>query len=136
MTAGDRIGRFDSVPINRHLGFTLVSRSPEESVVTMPLRPEFIQEGGVVHGGVLSALADTAAVYTFWPYLSEERSMTSIEFKVNFLSPVRPGGGDLTARARVIRRGRTIGVCDVEVSQHEKPVVKGLFTYIFFDRHG
>ena len=59
--------------------------------------------------------------------------MTSIEFKLNFLSPARPGGERLTARALVVRRGRRVGVCDVEVVQGDKLVAKGLFTYLFLE---
>ena len=46
------------------------------------------KEGGVVHGGIISTLADSAAVYTLHPYLTEKQSMASIQVKMNFLSPV------------------------------------------------
>ncbi len=125
---------FYDVPINKFFGYTLVSREPKETVVSMEIRPEFLQEEGLVQGGILSAIADTAAVYTFFPDLDDGATMTSIEFKVNFLRPAVPGNGALMARARVIQRGRKIGVCDVEVTQSDAVVLKGLFTYMFYDR--
>ncbi len=79
---------FSRVPANRYLGFKLVSQSPDEAVVEMQVSPDLMQETGVVHGGFVSALADTAAVYVFHPYLSDDQSMASIEFKMNFLRPV------------------------------------------------
>jgi uncharacterized protein (TIGR00369 family) len=61
----------------------------------MPARAEFAQEYGVVHGGILAALADTAAVYLTLPHLTDAEGMTSIDFKGNFLEGARPGAGDL-----------------------------------------
>jgi uncharacterized protein (TIGR00369 family) len=66
------------------------------------------QEYGVVHRGILSALADTAAVYTVHPFLSKAQRMTSIEFKINFLSGATPDRGDVVANAGLVRRGRTV----------------------------
>ena len=130
--ANDHAGRFDGAPVNRFLGFRIVSRSGDEAVLSMEARAEFVQEGGVIHGGMLTSLGDTAAVCVLFPELPSDRMMTSIEFKVNFLRPALPGRGPLTARARLVQRGRRIGVCDVEVSQAERPVARGLFTYLFF----
>ena len=98
----------------------------------MPLDKTYLQEGGLVHGGIISTLADTAAVYTLHPYLTENQSMTSIEFKMNFLSPALLENGDLLARAYLVKRGRKVALCDVEVYQKEKLVAKGLFSYLLF----
>lgn len=125
---------FQEVPINKFLRYKLVSHGAGEAVVSMEARPEFLQEEGLVQGGILSAIADTAAVYTFLPDLDEAQNMTSIEFKVNFLKPAVPGRGPIVARAKVVQRGRKVGVCDVEVSQGESLVLKGLFTYMFYLR--
>jgi len=125
---------FSAVPVNRFFRYELVSRSDREATVRMQPREEFLQEEGRVQGGILSALADTAAVYVFFPDLPEEKRMTSVEFKVNFLGAALPGNGPLVARATVVRRGRRIGVCDVEVSQGRRVILKGLFTYLFYDR--
>ena len=83
----------------------------------MPLDKTYLQEGGVVHGGIISTLADTAAVYTVHPYLNENQSMTSIEFKINFLSPALFENGDLLAKANLVKRGRKVALCDVRSSR-------------------
>jgi uncharacterized protein (TIGR00369 family) len=125
---------FSNIPINRHLGFKLISRSSESASITMEPRPEFLQEEGIIHGAIVTALADTAAVYTFHPELPSDITMTSIEFKLNFLSPALVDGGTLTARSSVVRKGRKIGVCDVDVMQGNRHIAKGLFTYLFYVR--
>ena len=123
---------FSKVPANRLFQFTLISSTKKRAEISMPLNETYLQEGGVVHGGVISSLADTAAVYTLYPYLTENQSMTSIEFKINFLSPALFENGDLLAHANVVKRGRKVALCDVEVYQKEKLVAKGLFSYLLF----
>jgi uncharacterized protein (TIGR00369 family) len=56
--------------------------------------------------------------------------MTSIEFKLNFLRPAVAGAGDLHARARIVKQGRQVILCDIEVAQGGELVAKGLFTYL------
>ncbi len=126
--------RFGQVPVNRFLGYRLISQSADAAVVEMDVTNDHIQEAGVLHGGILSGLADTAAVYLFEPYLPDHQTMTSIEFKMNFLRPVRTGEGNLVARSSTLRRGRKVGVAEVAVTQSEKLVAKGLFTYMFLDK--
>jgi len=131
MGAGSEFAR---TPVYRLLGFELIERSAQGAEVRAAVRTDLLQEEGVVHGGILSTLADAAAVYAFYPDLAPLQSMTSIEFKLNFLRPATTDGGDLVARSRVVQRGRRVGVCDVEVAQGEKAVARGLFTYMFFER--
>jgi len=125
---------FDRVPVNQFLGYRLTAQSKEEAVVEMDVVHDHTQEAGVLHGGILSGLADTAAVHLFEPYLPDHQIMTSIEFKLNFLRPVRVGEGVLIARSTTLRRGRKIGVAEVSVAQGNKEVAKGLFTYMFVDK--
>ncbi len=125
---------FESVPVNRFLGYRLVSCSSEGVELRMPPRAEYAQEGGVVQGGLLGALADTASAYAFVPGLADDEGLTGVEFKINFLRPARPQGGELVARGRVVRRGRRLGVAEVEVEQEGRAVARGTFTYLFHPR--
>jgi len=47
---------FGRVPANRHFGFSLLSLRRGAAEVAMPLKHSFVQEEGVVHGGVLTTL--------------------------------------------------------------------------------
>jgi uncharacterized protein (TIGR00369 family) len=130
------LDNFSGVPVNRLFGYTIISRSSEGAAISMKARPEYAQEAGVVQGGLLSAIADTAAVYAFLPDLDENQIMTSIEFKMNFLRPVEPDGEPIVARSKVLKRGRSVGVCDVEVTQANNLMAKGIFTYMFLPKNG
>jgi uncharacterized protein (TIGR00369 family) len=123
---------FSNVPANRFLGLELISHSNELVILSMKVKPEYLQEYGVVHGAILTAIADTSAVYLFHPHLADDQKITSIEFKVNFIAPALNNGKPVQACAKVVKKGRKIGLADVEVFQEEKLILKGLFTYLFF----
>ena len=125
---------FNRVPVNRLLKLRLVSRSPRAVVISMPVRRALLQETGIVHGAVVAALADTAAVYLVLPDLPEDRTIASIEFKLNNLRPGRPGAGDLMARARPVQLGSRVAVCEVDVLQQRRLIAKALFTYLIFSK--
>ena len=124
---------FEETPFNRALGLELRDQSDGTCEVIAPLQAWFEQENGVIHGGVLSSLADTAAVYAVRPTLGPNERMTGIEFKINFVRAATPDDV-LVARARVVRRGRSIAVCDVGVYQRDQMVATGLFTYLIVGR--
>jgi uncharacterized protein (TIGR00369 family) len=125
---------FGRVPANRHFGFSLLSLRRGSAEVAMPLKRSFLQEERVVHGGVLTTLADTAAVYTLYPFLEGGQGMTSVEFKMNFLRPVNIDDGSVTAKASLVRQGRSLAVCRVDVFQARRMVATGLFTYLIYAR--
>jgi uncharacterized protein (TIGR00369 family) len=125
---------FGRVPVHNFLGLRMVTPSSEKTVVEMDVSPDLCQETGVVHGGILSALADATAANLFQPYVPEHVVTTSIEFKMNFIRPVFADRGKLVARASVLKRGRKVSIAEVEITQVDKLVAKGLFTFLFVDK--
>lgn len=130
----ERIEAFDKVPVHRYLGLRMISGSPEEVIVEMDVTSDQTQETGVVHGGLLSSLADASAANLFQPYVPDHLITTSIEFKMNFLRPVLADQGTLVAHATVLRQGRKVAIAEVEIAQAAKMVAKGLFTFLFVDK--
>jgi uncharacterized protein (TIGR00369 family) len=130
----DRMRDFATVPVHRFLGLRMIVPSSEQATVEMEVSPDLCQETGVVHGGILSALADATAANLFQPYVPDHLLTTSIEFKMNFLRPVLAENGKLVAQATVLRRGRKVAVAEVEITQANKLVAKGLFTFLFLER--
>jgi len=122
--------RLRAMPCVAHFGLRFGERGPERAELSMPVRPEHLQVDERLHGGVVATLADTAAVWLIAPELPPHETITSIEFKLNFLRPAVLGGGDLLAVARRVRRGRRVALADVDVLQGERHVAKGLFTYV------
>jgi uncharacterized protein (TIGR00369 family) len=69
---------------------------------------------GTLHGGVYCDLADAAMGSAYAATLGEGETFTTIELKINFLRAVRKA--TLTAEARVVKAGGTLGYveCDVK----------------------
>lgn len=87
--------------------------------IRLPYRPEFSRGDGVVHGGVIATLIDTADTVAAWSCadLPAEARGATVALAVNYLEGAR--SCDLIAWGRVVRRGRTITVSDVEVRDPE-----------------
>ena len=125
---------FDVTPCNRWLGFQLVSRSRERVVIDQEVRREMLQESGVVQGGLLTALADTAAVYLLWPDLDGDHCMTGTTVSMQFLTGAIPDAESLRAVAVPLRVGRTVAVCETSIHQGDRLVAKGTFTFLLRDK--
>ena len=71
------------------------------------------QQDGFIHAGVMVTMADHTAGYAAYTMIPEDHRILTVEFKVNFL---RPAYGDaLVCRAKVIKPGRRLLVCESEV---------------------
>lgn len=121
---------FVRTPVNGFLNSSLVHRSPDRVEVRAAVSGAQAQEYGVIQGGIVSAVADTAAVYLIIPEAMDRGAVTGVEFKMNFLRPARADGGDLVAVATPLKIGRRIAVCAVNVMQGERHVASGVFTYL------
>src|SRR5262249_59608377 len=117
-------------PLARLLAVDVVAIDADRVRVRLPFRSEVTSVGDLVHGGAISALVDVAATAAAWTGADLARNPrgTTIGFSLNFLAPAR--GQDLIADARVVQRGRTICVCDVQVETTEgRAVARALVTY-------
>ncbi len=86
------------------------------------------QVHGVVHGGILATLADTAGGLATYMTVPRGTRVATVEMKINFLEPV--DRGSLAAEARVLRKGRNFAVVDCEVSDSAgRLVAKALMTF-------
>ncbi|SRR5216683_2963809 len=107
-------GELTSPPIARLLGFVLKSIEPGHAVFAMEADERHHNPMGTLHGGVYCDLADAAMGYAYAATLGEGETFTTVELKVNFLRAVRKA--TLTAEARVVKAGSTLGYveCDVK----------------------
>jgi uncharacterized protein (TIGR00369 family) len=117
----------------RQLGFKLVKATRGRVILGMKIDARHLQIHGVVHGGVLAALADTAGGLASFMACSLGTRVATVEMKINYLEGV--GRGRLTADARVVRIGRHLAVVDCDVTNNtndKKPkllVAKALMTF-------
>jgi uncharacterized protein (TIGR00369 family) len=76
---------------------------------------------GTVHGGILCTLADSAMGMAFASTLGEGETFTTLEVKINFLRPIFEG--KLFAKAKVVHRGRTVGLVDCDITTEDGKLV-------------
>ncbi len=95
---------------------------------TLEIRPDFHNSQGFLQGGVIAALADEAVAYALFSLVPEGEMISTVEMKINFLAPVQ--NGQIEAQAHIRKRGRTLSLGEVEVTQGERLVAKGMCTYI------
>jgi uncharacterized protein (TIGR00369 family) len=104
---------FSKQGLMRTLGASLGKISP--GMVEIELRPsaEISQQHGFVHGGAISAIADTAAGYAALSVMPAGTGVLTTEFKINLVAPA--AGERIIARGRVVRAGRTLTLTQAEV---------------------
>ncbi len=95
--------------------------TPEEVVCSMPVTEAMANRNGVLHGGALMSLADTAAGTTAFINSAPEISNTTVEAKTNFLRPVKVGDR-LSARCVPVHVGSTTLVLQVTLTRGDGKV--------------
>ena len=97
----------DCAPFEQLLKITIVEAKDGTARLTMPFERQFAQGKGLLHGGALVSLADTAVVMAIKSLLAEDTHFVTVSMETRFLRPVRQGV--ITALARVDRQeGRTL----------------------------
>jgi uncharacterized protein (TIGR00369 family) len=109
-----RLGDLPPEGIGGLLGLRVTSVEPSAATVTMAVQERFANPMGTLHGGILCDLSDAAMGIAYASQLREGESFTTLELKINFLKPV--WSGTLTARARVVKAGKTVGLAECDVS--------------------
>jgi len=95
------------------LGARLVRVEPGLCEIELDFRADLTQQHGYLHAAVTTAIADSAGGYAAYSLMPAASSVLSIEFKVNLLEPAR--GERFVGRGRVLRAGKRLSVCELEV---------------------
>lgn len=96
-----------------HIGARLGDFEAGRCEIILPWRSAVGQQHGFFHGGVIGAIADTAAGFAAYTMLPQDSAGLTAEYKINFLRPAK--GDHLSARAEVVRAGRSMAVCRADV---------------------
>lgn len=96
-----------------HLGMTVVTVGKGMLEARVDVKPEFRQQDGFTHAGLIATLADHTAGYAAYTLIPEDHRILTVEYKINFLRPAF--GNTLVARSRVIKPGRKLLACESEI---------------------
>jgi uncharacterized protein (TIGR00369 family) len=87
----ERMRNYRPSPIFELLGIRLVKLEPGLAVLELPIRKELTHNGGIVQGGVICTLGDSAIAFAVRTGLPDDAGQTSIDLKINFIRPISSG---------------------------------------------
>ena len=116
-------GRIPAPPAARTLGWEIEDIDAEAGAVRVGFdaRPEFCNPVGAIQGGFLAAMLDDTMGPALVATLEPDQFAPTLELKVSFLRPARPGR--LVGTARVVHRGGTIAFLAGELSDPDGQIV-------------
>ncbi len=120
----------EHVPFNRMLGIRGESVEVGRAVLVLPVREEFVGDPRrpALHGGVLSALIDTAGGVAAWSALPEGETVSTVDLRVDYLEPARLAG-PLRAESWLVRKGNRVCHVRVALTQDGTLVAEGVGVY-------
>ena len=104
---------FASVAYAKFLGLELCELRTGQVSVCLDVREELKQNQGVVHGGAVASLIDTASAFAILTTLAPHERVTTTDLTIHYLRPITEGR--LVASARIVRAGRRVFVVSVDV---------------------
>jgi acyl-CoA thioesterase len=120
---------FAAVPYAKFLGLELGEVALGEATIHLTVRDELKQYQGVVHGGAIASLIDTAAAFAVLTQIEVHERVTTTDLTIHYLRPITEGR--TAATARIVRGGRRLFVLSVEVRNDRNVLVAtAVTTYI------
>lgn len=103
----------DAMPFARHLGIEVTAAEREEVRARLAWAEHLCTSGGVMHGGVVMAVADTCGALCAFLNLPEGAGTSTIESKANFFRAVRDGHIDAVSKPLHVGRSTIVVQTDV-----------------------
>ena len=103
----------DSVPFAKLLGIELEELDTGTATLAFEIRPELKQNKGVVHGGAIASLIDSATAFAIISVLPLDEKATTVDLTISYLRALTKGRARATAR--VLRTGRRLIVVSADL---------------------
>jgi uncharacterized protein (TIGR00369 family) len=101
------------VPFAKLIGIELEEVDPGVATLALDIREELKQNHGVVHGGAVASLIDSATAFAIISILPPDERATTVDLTISYLRPLTTGR--IRAKASVVRAGRRLIVVSAEV---------------------
>ena len=122
---------FNSSFVN-YVGIDVESLNDGEARLSLLLRDEHLNSGGIAHGGVLATLADTAAGAAAFGLLPFEKMAVTTDFQLSCLKSSR--AGCLKAVGVVIHNGRRLMRAEVKITANDILIATAGVSFMVIDR--
>jgi len=114
------------------IGFQITARGEGRCTSELTAEEPHLNPNGVVHGAVLYALADTGMGGALTSVLDEGLLCSTIEIKINYFRPARPGR--LRCETRVVYKGSRTGALESEIFDDESRLLaRATGTFMILD---
>lgn len=118
---------YERSPVHHALGLRLGALAPGSATVAFQPVPEFRNAMGVVHGGTLATVVDSALLQAVRTLVQEGDQLVTQELKINYVAPAR--GDTFRCLGEVVHASRSTGVARATIVDAEgKPVAASLGT--------
>jgi acyl-CoA thioesterase len=117
---------FASVAYAHLLGLELTEVGRGRAKLALDLRPELTRMEGIMHGGALASLIDTASAFAVLSLLTPTEQTVTVDLTLHFLRPV--SRGCVSAQARVLRAGRSFATVAIEATDDAGALVATALT--------
>ena len=114
-------GEVPPPPVARLIGFELIEAGKDHAVFRLAVDERHTNPMGTLHGGILCDIADAAMGCAMATTLLPGQSYTTLELAITFLKPIWKT--TLTARGRVVKRTRRVGLTECEVVDEKGSLV-------------
>ena len=91
-------------------GIRIARLDPGEVDLAMDYAPEYSQQNGFMHAGIITAGLDNACGIAAFTLMPAGADILTVEFKTNLLAPAK--GERFEFRGQVVKPGRTLTVCE------------------------
>jgi uncharacterized protein (TIGR00369 family) len=105
--------RIENSPFHQWAGLELVSVADGVAELSLALRPHHFNPQGIVHGGIITAVADTSIGLALRSKLRAGLTHRTAQLNVHFLA--KGEGGSLVGRGRAVRLGQRMGYGEADV---------------------
>lgn len=108
-------------PYPSHMKMELDHIELDKAEIIINLDTCHLQPFGIVHGGVVATIIDTATFWAGFLRLPEDSGLVNVDLKLNYLAPVKEGR--LLARADCMRPGRSISYSEASVYDEKEQLI-------------
>lgn len=123
--AEERIG---PGPFAAMLGFRVVRADEDGSVIEATPGPEHLNGGGIVHGGYLSTLLDSATGWAVHARVPEGVAAPHVQLSVQYIRAA-VAGTVLVCRGRCVSSGRRIASAEAEITQDDRVIARAVTSH-------
>lgn len=122
-----RVAAVLDIPLHRFLGVRLLDEQEAAAGITFPAEEPALNNVGVLHGGVVTALLDVASYLALLPDLGPDENAVTHDVTASLVRAV-PRGSQVQVAGSVVRRGRAVAFLRAEARVDGTVVAVGQVT--------